>query len=155
MLVQISCRWLDTARTWLPICLGLKPITSVQCSHSVVYNSATPWTGAHQASLSFTIFQSLHKYMSIESMMPSNHLILCYPLLLLQSFPASGSILMSQLFTSGGQSNGASASGKVLSVNIQDWFPLGLIGLISLLSKGALSNTTVPKYQFFSTRPSL
>ena len=53
-----------------------------------------------------------------------------------QSFPASGSFLMGQLFTSGGQSIGASASALVLPVNIQGWFPLGLIGLISLLSKG-------------------
>ena len=68
----------------------------------------------------------------------------------LQSFPASGSFPMSQLFTSGGQSIGASAS--VLPTNIQDWFPLGLTGLISLQSKGlsrVFSNTTVHKYQLF------
>ena len=71
----------------------------------------------------------------------------------LQSFPASGSFLMSRLFTSGGQSIGASASASVLSMNIQDWFPLGLTGLTSLQSKGLpgdLSNTTVKKHQFFS-----
>ena len=70
--------------------------------------------------------------------------------------PASGSFLMSQFFSSGGQSTGASAS--VLPVNIQDWFPLGLTGLISLLSKGFSRNffsTTVQKHQFFSTQPSL
>ena len=74
----------------------------------------------------------------------------------LQSFPASGSFLMSQFFTSGGQSIGASAS--VLPVNIQDWFPLGLMGWISLQSKGlsrVLSNTTVQKHQFFSAQLSL
>ena len=68
----------------------------------------------------------------------------------LQSFPASGSFLMSQLFTSGGQSIGASASASVLPKNIQDWFPLGFTGLI-LLSKGlsrAFSNTTVQKNLF-------
>ena len=71
-----------------------------------------------------------------------------------QSFPASGSFPMSQLFPSGGQSIGASAS--VLPVNIQGWFPLGLTGLISLLSKGlsrVLSNTTIWKHQFFGAQP--
>ena len=67
----------------------------------------------------------------------------------LQSFPASGSFLMSQFFTSGGQSNGASASASILPMNIQNWFPLGLTGLISLQSKGlsrVFSNTTVQKH---------
>ena len=73
----------------------------------------------------------------------------------LQSFPASGSFLMSQLFTSGGQSIGASASTSVLPKNIQDWFPLGFTGLISLLSKGlsrVFSNTTVQKNLFFGAQ---
>ena len=72
----------------------------------------------------------------------------------LQSFPASGSFPMSQLFTSGGQSIGVSASTSVLPMNIQDWFPLGWTGWISLQSKGlsrVFSNTTVQKHQFFST----
>ena len=74
---------------------------------------ATPWTAACQASLSITNSQSLLKPMSIESVMPSNHLILCRTLLLcLQSFPASGSFQMSQFFASGGQSIGASASAE-------------------------------------------
>ena len=77
---------------------------------------------------------------SMESVMPCNHLILCHPLLLgLKSLPASGSFLMSQLFTSHGQSIGASASASVLPLNSQCWCPLGLIGLISLLSKGLSS----------------
>ena len=74
----------------------------------------------------------------------------------LQSFPASGSFLISQVFTSGGQSIGASAS--VLPMTIQDWFPLGWTGLISLQSKGlsrVFSNTTVQKHQFFGTQDSL
>ena len=74
----------------------------------------------------------------------------------LQSFPASGSFPLSQFFVSGGQSIGASAS--VLPVNIQDWFPLGLTGLISLQSKGLLrvfSNTTIQKHQFFRAQLSL
>ena len=96
---------------------------------------ATPWTAAHQAIL-FIISQSLLKLMSIESMMPPNHLILYCPLSSCpQSFPASGSFPMSWLFASGSQSIGASAS--VLSMNIQGWFPLGLTGLI-LLFKGLL-----------------
>ena len=91
----------------------------------------TPWTAACQASLPFTNSRSLLKLMSIESVMPSNHLILCHPLLLLPSvFPASGSFPMSQLFSTHGQSIGTSASG--LLVNIQDWSPLRLTGLISL-----------------------
>ena len=72
----------------------------------------------------------------------------------LQSFPASGSFLMSRLFASGGQSIGASASASVLPMNIQDWFPLGLTGLISLQSKGfsrVFSNTTVQKAQKFKS----
>ena len=118
-----------------------------------------PWTAAHQASLSITNSWSLLKLMSIESVMPSNRLILLHPLSsCLQSFPASGSFPMSQLIASGGQSIGASASTPVLPMNIQDWFPLRLIGLISLLSKGlsrVFSNTTVHKYQFFGAQPSL
>ena len=112
----------------------------------------TPWTAAPQASLSITNSQSLLKLMSIKSLMSSYHLILCHPLLLrLQSSPASGSFPMSQFFPSGGQSIGASASVSVLPMNIQDWFPLGLTGLISLQSKRlsrVFSNTTVQKHQF-------
>ena len=70
----------------------------------------------------------------------------------LQSFPASGSFPTSRLFTSGGQSIGASASASVLPMNIQNWFPLRLTSLISLLSKRlsrVFSNTTVQKHQFF------
>ena len=78
---------------------------------SHVWLFATPWTAAHQASLSISNSWSLLKLMSVESGMPSNHLILCHPLLLcLQSFPESGSFLMSQFFASGGQSIGDSAS---------------------------------------------
>ena len=76
----------------------------------------------------------------------------------LQCFPASGSFPISQLFASGGQSIGASASASVLPVDIQSWFPLGLTGLITLLSKGlsrVLSSITVWKHQFFGPQPSL
>ena len=91
--------------------------------------------------------------MSIESVMPFNHLILCHPLLLLPSiFPASGSFPMSWLFTSGGQGIEALASASVLPMNIQGWFLLGLTGLVSLLSK-ELSESSLAaqlKHQFFS-----
>ena len=76
----------------------------------------------------------------------------------LQSFPASGCFPVSQLFTSSGQSIGASASASVLPMNIEDWFPLGLTGLISLLSQGlsrVFSSTIVQKHQFFGAQPSL
>ena len=128
-------------------------------SHSVMSNSVTPWTAAHQASLSFTNSQSMLKLMSIESVTPSNHLILCRPLLLLPSIlPSTRVFSMSQLFTLGSQSIGASASASVLPMNIQGWFPLGLTGLISLQSKGlsrVFSNTTAQKHQFFGIHPSL
>ena len=125
---------------------------------SHVWLFATPWIEARQASLSITNYQSLLKLMSIESVMPSNQLILCCPLLShLQSFPASGSFQMSQFFPSGDQSIGVSASASVLPMNIQDWFPLGWTGLI-LQSKGlsrVFSNTIVQKHQFFSAQLSL
>ena len=106
-------------------------------SLSQVWLFVTPWTAACQASLSFTISQSLLKFISIVSVMLSNHLILCCPFsFCLQSFPASGSFPMSWLFVSGGQSIGASALSSVIPINIQDWFPLGLTGLISLQLKG-------------------
>ena len=213
---------------------------------------ATPWTAACQASLSITNSQSLLKHISMESVMPSNYLILCHPLFLPQrtfptqglnpcllhllhwqvgslplsylgsltgvlsvqfshsvmsnslwthglqhrrlhcpsptpracsnscpssrwyhptilfsvipvssdllSFSASGCFPMSQFFTSGGQSIGASASASVLPMNIQDWFPLGWTGWISLQSKGLLRvfcNTSFQKHQLFSTQLSL
>ena len=98
---------------------------------------ATPWSLARQASLSITNSRSPPKVMSIESVMPSSHLILCHPLLLLPPIlPALESFPMSQLFTWGAQSIGVSASASVLPMNTQDWFPLGWTGWISLQSKG-------------------
>jgi len=120
---------------------------------SCVWLFLTPWTAAHQVSLSFTISQSLLKLMSIESVMTSISSSVIPFLFYLQSFPASGSFPVSQLFASSGRSIGASAS--VLPVNIQDWFPLGLTGLISLLSKGlstVFSNTTVWKHQLWKNK---
>ena len=129
--------------------------SSVQ-SLSCVWLFAAPWPAAHQASLSITNSWSLHKLMSIESVMPSNHLILVIPFSsCLQSFPASGSFPMSQFFASGGQSIAVSASASVLPMNTQDWFPLRWTGWIPLMSKGlsrVFSNTTVQKHQFFSAQ---
>ena len=90
---------------------------SVQFSHVRLF--ATPWTVAWQDSLSITKSQSLLKLTCIESVTPPNHLILCHPLLPLQSFPGSGSFPMSQFFTSGGPSIGASALASVLPINTQ------------------------------------
>ena len=91
--------------------------------------------------------QSFPKFMFIESMMPSNNLILCHPLRLLPSiFPSTRSFPMSWLFISGGQSIGSSASVSPLPMNIQGWFSLGLTSLIFLQTKGfsrVFSNTTV------------
>ena len=98
----------------------------------------TPWSATCQASLSVANSWSLLKVMSIESVMPSNHVIVPFSSCL-QSFPASGSLQMSQFFTSGGQSIDISASASVLLVNIQEWFPLGLTGWISLLARDSWS----------------
>ena len=111
----------------------------------------TPWTAAHQASLSFTISLSLLKVMFIGLVMPSNHVILCCPLLLLPSIFPSIRVFSpaSRLFASGGQS--IRASGSVLPISIQGWFSLGLTGLTSLLSKRlsrVFSSITFQKHQF-------
>ena len=126
-------------------------VCSVQLLSSVPL-FATLWTEAHQASLSITNSQSLLKLLSMSWW--------CHPTILLsvvsfssslQSFPASGSFQMSQLFASDGQRIGVAASASVLPMNIQDWFPLGWSGWISLQSKGlwkVFSNTTVQKHHW-------
>ena len=121
---------------------------------SRVWLFATPWTAVHQASLSSTISWSLLKFMSIESVMLPNHLTLCHPLSCLQFFPASGSFAMSQFFPSGGQSIGIPASTSVLSMYIQEWFPLGLATLILLPKEltRLFSNITVGKHHFFGAQ---
>ena len=107
-------------------------ISSVK-SFSCVWLFATPWTAAHQASLSITSSRSLLKLMSIESVVPCNHLIFRHPLLLSSSiFPSIRSFQMSQFFTSGGQSIAVTASMSVLPMNIQDWFPLGVTDLLAV-----------------------
>ena len=112
----------------------------------------TPWTAADQASLSFASSWSLLKFMFVESIILTISSSATLFSFCLQSFPAPGSFSMSQLFTSGGQNIGASASASVLPNSIQGWFPLRLTGLISLLSRGlsrVFSSTTVQKHQFF------
>ena len=125
---------------------------SVQFSHSVMSDSVTPWSTARQASLSITNSRRSPKPMSVESVMPSNHLILCRPLLLPPSvFPSIRVFSNESALRIRWTSTGALAS--VLPMNIQDWFPLWLTGWISLQSKGlsrVFSNTTVQKHQFFS-----
>ena len=125
-------------------------------SLSHVWYFASPRIAARQASLSITNSWSLLKFMSIESKMPSSHLIRCHSLLLLpQSLPASGSFPVSQLFTWGGQSIGVSATASVLPMNTQDWSPLGWTAWLFLQSKElsrVFSNTTVQKHQIFGTQ---
>ena len=148
-----SFEWMHQAFNWCFSCDRFKGQLSERVSNSVSSVAQlcltlwTPWTAACQASLSITNFWSLLKLMSIGWW--------CHPTIsssvvpfssCLQSFPESGSFPMSQFFPSSGQSIGISASASILPVNIQDWFPLGLTGWISLQSKGlsrVFSNTTV------------
>ena len=134
--------------------------SQVQFSHlSHVWLFATSWTAARQAycpsptpgacSNSCSSRWWCHPTISSSVITFSSHL---------QSFPALGSFSMSRFFTSGGQNIGVSASNSVLSMDIQDWFPLGWTVWISLQSKGfsrVFSNTTVQKHQFFGAQPSL
>ena len=97
--------------------------------------------------------QSLLRLMSIESVIPSNHLIFCHPLLLLPSISPSIRVFSNEFFASVGQNTGVSAS--VFPMNIQDWFPLGWNSWIFSQSKGlsrVFFNTTVQRHQFFSAQ---
>ena len=141
--------------------LTLKPInkfSSVQ-SLSHVWFFATPWTTARQALLFITNSRACsNSCPSCRWCLPTISSSVVPFSFCPQSFPASGSFPMSQFFASCGQGTGVSASASVLPMNIQDWFPLGLTGWISLKSKGlsrVFSNTTVQKHQFFGTQLSL
>ena len=151
---------LDTVAVVDPDCISIfesHQFSSVQFSSSVVSNSLQPHGLQHPRlpcpsptpgvdSNSCPSCQWWYPTISSSVIPFSSHLL---------SFPASGSFQMSQFFTSGYQSIGVSASASVLPVNIQDWFPLGWTGCLSLLSKGlsrVFSNTTVQKHQFFSTQ---
>ena len=132
-------------------------IVSVQLLSQVKF-FMTPWTTACQASLSIPIPGACSNSYTLSRWCHTTISSSVIPFSCLLSFPASGSFPMSQFCTSCGQSTGASASAWVLSKNIQDWFPLGLTGLISLLSKGlsrVFSNPTIQKHQFFGAQLSL
>ena len=117
-------------------------------NHKVMSDSLKPMDCSRPSSSSFTISQSLLKFMPIELVMLSNHLILCHPFLIcLQSFPASRPFPMSWSITSGGQSIWALVLASVLPMNIQGWFPLGLTGLISLLFKGLSESSPTPQFE--------
>ena len=124
-----SAYWSLKSRLTFPTSLqnySNKPIINSIQLLSPIQILATPWTEAHQASLSTTNSWSLLKRMSIKSVMSPNHLILCCPFSsCLLSFPASGAFPMSSLFASGGQSTGVSVLASVPPMNIQVWFPLG------------------------------
>ena len=138
MLLLKSLQWLVVAQSCLTLC--------------------DPMDCRMLGSPSFTISQSLLKLMSIESVMPSNHLILCRPLLLLPSiFPSIRVFSNESAFHIRWPKYWSFSFNISLPMNIQDWFPLGWIGWISLQSKGlsrVFSNTTVGKHQFFGTQPS-
>ena len=140
------------------MCLTLlKDFSFIVAVHSLSHDRhfVTPWTAAHQAPLSSNVSWSLLQFMSIALVDISSSVA---PFSFsLQFFPASRSFPMSQLFTSGGHSTGASAWAWILLMNIQGWFPLGLTSLISLQSWEGLSkvfsSTTIQEYQFFGAQP--
>ena len=138
------------------VCYGIQSVS--QFSHSVVSDSLWPHESQHVRPPRTSPAPGVHPNPCPSS--PWCHpTISCRPVLLLPSiFPASGSFQMSQLFASGGQSIGVSASSSILPVNTQDWSPLGWTSWISLQSKGlsrVFSNTTVQKHQFFGAQLSL
>ena len=143
--------WTNTSNSWVIQWLSHIHPFDYCCCCSVSKSRQTlcnPWTAAHQASLSFTISWSLLKFMSFELMMLLNYLILCRQILLLPSiFPSIRVFSNESALHINGQSIAASAS--VLPMNIQGEFPLRMIGLISLLSKGLLrvfSSITIRKH---------
>ena len=143
--ICLCCLWFLSSVSYNFLCTVLLS-PSVQFSH--VWLFATPWTSACQASLSITNSWSLLKLMSIVLAMPSNHLILCRPLLLLSSiFPRSGSSQMSWFFASHGQSIGISASASILPGNIQDWFPSGWTGWVSYSPRDSQESSPTPQFK--------
>ena len=127
--------------------------SSVQFSCSVVSDSVTPWIAARQTSLSITNSRSSLKLMSIESVMPSSHLMLCRPLLLLSPIPPSIRVFSNESTLHMRWPKYWSFSFSISPSNEHsDWSPLEWTGWISLQPKGlsrAFSNTTVQKHQFF------
>ena len=162
-LIFVLCFWVPSlCRPILSCFLSLSVFSSVQLLNHV-WLFATPWTAARQTSLSITNSRSCSNSCPLSRW--------CHPTIsssvihfssclqgLFQCFSASGSFTVNQFFISGGQSFGVSASTSVLPEKIQDWFPLGWTGWISLQCKGlsrVFSNTTVQKHQFFNTQLSL
>ena len=124
----------------------------------VVQSLSSMWLFVECRTPGFSVLHHLLALAQIHVHWVSDAIQPSHPLSSPSSFPVSGSFLMSFLFTSGGQSVGVSASASVLPMNIQDWFPLGWTGLISLQSKRlsrVLSNTIAQKNQFFGSQPSL
>ena len=132
---QSGCKLETEVILVIYFCLFLNIFAIVQ-SLSHVWFLVTPWTTAHQAPLSSTISQSLLKFLSVELVMLSNHLILCLPHLLPSIFPSLRVFSNESVFCISGQGIGASVSAAVLQMDIQDWLPLGLTGLMFLKSKG-------------------
>ena len=132
----------EVGTVWCDWALSLWDLMLCCCSaiHSCLTLS-TPWTAAHQASLSFTISWSLLKLISIGSVMPSNRLVLCYPLLFLPSIFPSIRVFSNELFLcSRWPKIGASASASVLPVNIQGGFPLGIDWFDLFTAQGTLKS---------------
>ena len=124
-------------------------------SPSCVQLFAISWTAAHQVPVPhhLLMFAQVHVHCISDAIQPSPDVLFSF---CLQSFPASETFLMSQLFASDDQNTGASASATDLTITSQGWFPLGLTGLIFLQSKGlsnVFSSTTVRKHQFFGSQP--
>ena len=166
-MTQSKCRLLSFIVS-LPLCLLLIiifffwSVLSIQFSPvqslSHVWLFETPWTAAWQAYLSITNSWSLLRLMRCHSAISSISSSVIPFSSCLHSFPASGSFSRSQFFESGDQTIGVSALASILPMNIQDWFPLGWTGWISLQSKGlsrVFSNITVQKHQFFGAQFSL
>ena len=144
-----------------PLCVYLQKVWGASCCCSVTKLYRTLCDPMDCSMPGFSVFHYLPEFALIPVHQVGdaiNHLIFCHALLLPQPFPASGSFSVSQLFTAGGRSIGFSASTSVLPMSIQDWFSLGMTGLISFQPRGlskVFFSTTIQKHQFFSTQPSL
>ena len=152
MLILFNNKW---ARCFQEaVCMLFSSVQSLSCVRLFV----TPWTAACEASLSITNSWSLPKLTSIESVIPSSHLILCHPLLLLPSIFPNIRVFPNESVCIRWPKYWVSTLPFVLPMNIQGWFLLGLTGFISLKSKGlssitrVFSNTTVQKHQFFGAQ---
>ena len=153
--LAFPCHW-DEERQRDGLTIMRNQFSAVQLlSHVRLF--VTPWTAAHQASLSILVHHQLpevtHVHRVCDAIQPSHHL--SSPSLPAFNLSQPGSFQMSQFFASGGQSIGVSASASVLPMNIQDWFLLEWTGWISLQAKGlsrVFSNTTIQKHQFFDAQ---